>query len=52
MNLKDKAFLENFRVKEPSILIDFENFAGTEFPIMGWMGWYSPHQPKNEQTFT
>ena len=52
MNLKDKTFLENFRVKEPSILIGLENFGATDFPIMGWMGWRSPHQTKNDQIST
>ena len=38
MNLKGKAFLEKFCVKESSILISLENFGATEFPIMGWLG--------------
>ena len=46
MNLKDKAFLEKFCVKESSILIGRENFGATQFPIMGQLRWYSPHQSK------
>ena len=49
MNLKDKAFLGKFPVKESSILIGLENFGATEFLIMGWLGWY---QSKNEQIST
>ena len=45
MNLKDKAFLEKFSVKESSI----RNFGATEFLIMGWLVWYSAHQSKNDQ---
>ena len=41
MNLKGKAFLLKFHVKESSILIGLENFGATEFSIMGWLGWYS-----------
>ena len=51
MNLKDKAFLEKFRVKESSILIGLENFEVT-VPIIGWLGWYSPHQLTNDQIST
>ena len=36
MTLKDKAFLDKFRVEESSIQIGLENFGATEFPIMGW----------------
>ena len=52
MNLKDKAFLEKFRVKEWNILIGLESFGATEFAIMGWLGLYSPHQSKNDQIST
>ena len=38
MNLKDKAFLEEFCVKESSILIGLEkDFGGHSFPL--WAGW-------------
>ena len=49
MNSEDKTFLERFCVTESSNLIDLENFAVTGFTIMGRLGWYSPHQPKNDQ---
>ena len=52
INLKDKAFLEKFFVKESSILIGVENLGATEFPIMSWLRWYYPHQSKNDQMFT
>ena len=52
MTLKDKAFLDKFRVEESSIQIGLENFGATEFPIMGWLGWYSLHQSKNDQIST
>ena len=52
MNSKDKAFLKKFRVKESSNLIAQENFGATEFPVMGELGRYSPHQSKNDQIFT
>ena len=42
INLKDKAFLEKFFVKESSILIGVENLGDIEFPIKGWLRWYSP----------
>ena len=45
MNLKDKAFLEKFRVKESNILIDLENF-GAIFPL--WAGWVGT-PPINQQ---
>ena len=38
MNLKSKAFLEKFRVKESNILISLENSRATEFSNMGWLG--------------
>ena len=52
MNLKDKAYLKKFHVKESSILIGLENFGATEFFIMGWLGWYSLYQTKNDQIST
>ena len=33
MNLKDKAFLEKYRVKETNILIGLDNFGTTNFSI-------------------
>ena len=34
------------------MLIDSENFGTTKFPIMGWLGWFSPHQSKTNQIST
>ena len=52
MNLKDKAFLEKFPIKESSILIGVGNFGATLFPITSWLDWYPPGQSKNDQIFT
>ena len=39
-------------MKESTILIGLENFGCTVFSIMGGLGWYSPHQSKNDQIST
>ena len=44
--------MEKYPVKGSSILIGLENFGATEFPIMDWLGWYFPHQSKNDQIST
>ena len=48
MNLKDKAFLKKFSLKQSSILICLEN-VGPQFPIIGVL---FPFQSSNDQTTT